>query len=270
GITVLHRPGTHLASDASLHEYRPVTMSAILDASLEQRLPTISELGEDLLTVSRGRLCTTLASPFLAMGCYAIFAWLGWWPLAVVSVMALSFVTHGSSSHDLVHRSLHLPHRFNDFMLSLIELLSLRSGTAYRLTHLHHHQHLLASDDIEGATARKSLFMAIMTGPAMQVVLWIWAWRRHPRMRVWLAVEALAIGSLIAASIVALKWSIVPVVYVILVIGGSWLFPFVTVFVPHDSHATSPLKQTRLFRGRFIQLIAFEHLYHLEHHLYPA
>lgn len=30
------------------------------------------------------------------------------------------------------------------------------------------------------------------------------------------------------------------------------------------------LSQTRLFRGRVASLIAMEHLYHLEHHLYPA
>jgi beta-carotene hydroxylase len=27
--------------------------------------------------------------------------------------------------------------------------------------------------------------------------------------------------------------------------------------------------QTRLFRGQVLRWLAFEHLYHLEHHLYP-
>jgi beta-carotene hydroxylase len=30
------------------------------------------------------------------------------------------------------------------------------------------------------------------------------------------------------------------------------------------------LQQTRVFRGKVASLIAFEHLYHLEHHLYPS
>jgi beta-carotene hydroxylase len=30
------------------------------------------------------------------------------------------------------------------------------------------------------------------------------------------------------------------------------------------------LTQTRLFRGKVASIIAMEHLYHLEHHLYPA
>lgn len=65
---------------------------------------------------------------------YALFAWFEWWPLAVMSVMALSFATYASTSHDLVHNTLKLPRKTNDFLLSLIELLSPHSGTAYRLS----------------------------------------------------------------------------------------------------------------------------------------
>lgn len=52
-------------------------------------------------------------------------------------------------------------------------------------------------------------------------------------------------------------------------IMGTWIFPFVTVYIPHNASGTTALSQTRLFRGRLLSLIAFEHLYHLEHHLYP-
>jgi hypothetical protein len=40
----------------------------------------------------------------------------------------------------------------------------------------------------------------------------------------------------------------------------------------YSSHpdAEGELSQTRLFRGRVASVIALEHLYHLEHHLYPA
>ena len=197
-------------------------------------------------------------------------ALLRWWPLAVLAVMALSFVTYGSSSHDLVHRTLRLPRRLNDFMLSLIELLSLRSGTAYRLSHMYHHRRTLASDDIEAATAHGSLLWALASGPTTQVQLWLWAWRRHKRLRPQLLAEAIGIIVLIAAATVALRWTPAPMIYVVLVIAGSWLFPLITVYIPHNGRADTPLAQTRLFRGKLIQLIAFDHLYHLEHHLFPA
>ena len=67
-------------------------------------LPTLNELGNDLLAISRLRQATTLAIPFIAMGSYWLFAWLHWWSLAVVSVMVLSFVTYGVNGGQKVQR----------------------------------------------------------------------------------------------------------------------------------------------------------------------
>lgn len=233
-------------------------------------LPTLHELGVDLLRVTWLRRLVTLAVPFAAMASYVLFASLRWWPLAVISIMALSFITYGSTSHDLVHHTLRLRPRLNDFLLSLIELLSLRSGTAYRLSHLYHHRHLLASDDLEGSVAYGALWRAIASGPTMQLRLWLWAWAKYPEHRRALVVEGLGIVTLMLAAVAALRWTPAPLVYVALVVGGSWVFPLVTVYIPHDACGHTPLTRTRLFRGTLARVVAFDHLYHLEHHLYPA
>ena len=233
-------------------------------------LPTLHELGDDLLRVTGLRRFVTLAVPFVAIAAYILFAWLRLWPLAVISIMALSFMTYGSTSHDLVHHTLRLPRRLNDFLLSLIELLSLRSGTAYRLSHLYHHHHLLSGDDIEGSTAYGSLWRAIASGPTMQFRLWLWAWAKHREHRRALFLEALGIVMLMLAAIASLRWSPAPLVYVALVVAGSWVFPLVTVYIPHDASGHTPLTRTRLFRGSVARVVALDHLYHLEHHLYPA
>ena len=255
-----------MATHTQHHISEPITNAG---SAVPQRRPTLKELGGDLLRVTWWRRLLTLAAPFLAMASYGMFAWYRNWVLAIASIMVLSFVTYGSTSHDLVHRSLRLPRRWNDVLLSLIELLSLRSGTAYRLSHLHHHRHLLEEDDVEGATAHGSLLRAIASGPTTQIRLWTWAWRNHSRMRLRLLLEGSGIIVLIACAIVALRWHPGPLVYVVLVIGGSWFFPLITVYIPHDGRATEPLHQTLLFRGWLIRLLAFDHLYHLEHHLYP-
>lgn len=52
-------------------------------------------------------------------------------------------------------------------------------------------------------------------------------------------------------------------------IAGSWIYPLMTSYVPHLAQGESELWQTRLFRGRVLSCLALEHLYHLEHHLYP-
>jgi beta-carotene hydroxylase len=245
-------------------------MTTQLRQTVDRSLPTLAELGDDLLSVAPCRRIFTLAVPFVWMISYVVCASLGWWPLAVLSVMGLSFSSYGSTSHDLVHRTLHLPPRLNRFLLSLIELLSFRSGTAYRLSHLHHHRHLLDPTDIEGAAAHGSLAGAILSGLTLQFRLWLWAWRTHRSQRPALLGEALGIGVLTAATVAAIPVSRVPLVYACLVIAGSWSFPLVTVYLTHDANGARELEQTRLFRGWLVRLIAFDHLYHLEHHLYPA
>ena len=42
-----------------------------------------------------------------------------------------------------------------------------------------------------------------------------------------------------------------------------------TSFMADEVSGSDPLHQTRLFRGKLIAWLSFEHLYHLEHHLYP-
>ena len=82
--------------------------------------------------------------------------------------------------------------------------------------------------------------------------------------------EALGVAALAIGAVAALRLSPAPLVYAALVVAGSWAFPLFTVYIPHDAHGETPLARTRLFRGWFVRLIAFDHLYHLEHHLYPS
>lgn len=234
------------------------------------RLPTLHELGDDLLHVSTLRRITTIGLPFAIMLSYAVFASQQWWIPSVLCVMALCFVTYGSSSHDLVHRTLGLRRGWNTFWLSLIELLSFRSGTAYRLSHLHHHGHLLEDSDVEGAAAHTSLLRTLLSGPSMQLRLWLWAYRNHKSSRRALLMEVVGILLLLIAATVSVRWTLAPLVYAGLVIAGSWIFPLITVYIPHIAEGQTPLFQTRLFRGTIYRIIAFDHLYHLEHHLYPA
>ncbi len=233
-------------------------------------LPSLSELGRDLLQVTSLRRVLTIGLPFAIMGSYAVFAILNWWPLAVISVMALCFMTYGSSSHDLVHQTLGLSRGWSQFWLSLIELLSLRSGTAYRLSHLHHHQHLLHVDDVEDAAVHFSLIQTLLSGPLLQIRLWCWAWSAHPRQRPQLFLEAIGIATLLTIATLTARWTLAPLIYAALVIAGSWIFPLITVYIPHIADGQTPLTQTRLFRGWWARLLALDHLYHLEHHLYPA
>lgn len=232
-------------------------------------IPTIMEFA-DLTHITKFQRAVTLALPFVCAAFYFFFAVLGWWILAVLSLMFLSFITYGSTSHDLVHGNLGLKRSSNNFFLSAIELLALRSGHAYRLAHLHHHARYPEDDDIEGAAAKMSFVGALREGLTYNLKLYLWAHKRTSRDKSWIRFEGIACVLLIAAAVFLALFTPVFLVYAVLMITGSWILPLMTSYLPHTPAGKNPLFQTRLFRGRVASLIAMEHLYHLEHHLYPS
>jgi beta-carotene hydroxylase len=232
-------------------------------------LPRLAELGPDLTKVTRSQRWISIALPFACVTAYFVSAALAWWPAAILAVAGYTFVSYGSTSHDLVHGNLGLPRRLNRVLLSAIELLGLRSGSAYRLAHLHHHKRFPADDDVEAAAAHGSLLDALLAGPLHQSRIWWWALRCSRIDRKWIAIEGALCVAIVLSALVAWPWTPIPAVYVALVILGSWTFPLITAYLPHDPAGTDDLHRTRRFRGAVLDVIFGSHLYHLEHHLYP-
>jgi phytoene dehydrogenase-like protein len=50
---------------------------------------------------------------------------------------------------------------------------------------------------------------------------------------------------------------------------ARWVYPLLTVYLPHHAYGDTPLTQTRTLRGRVLPALFLELTYHLEHHLYP-
>lgn len=233
-------------------------------------VPPLRELGHDLTDLTRRQRLTAVALPFACAGAYFAFAAAEWWPAAVAALVALSFFTYGSTSHDLVHRNMGLPGRANEWLLCVVELLGVRSGHAYRAAHLHHHATFPAADDIEGAAARMTWFGALVNGLTLQPRVWVWAVRRGGKDRPWVVGEGVACVALVAGAVALTPLTPVFLIYVALMVAGSWVIPLMTSYVPHDPAGATELTQTRAFRGRVASALALGHLYHLEHHLYPA
>jgi beta-carotene hydroxylase len=233
-------------------------------------LPSLDVLGRDLLRVSPGLRVLSIARPLICFTLYILFASQGWWLPAIAAVAGLMFITYVSTSHDLLHRTLGFSKTANEVWLAIIEILVLRSGHAFRTTHLQHHRHFPGDDDIEGKVARLSWWRALLHGVGNQRRLFAWSWHRAPNARAWMAAECACVTALIVTS--ALLWAVTPVpgVYVILVITSSWLYPLATVWIPHRAEGENALVQTIAVRGRWVPEIFLQHTYHLEHHLYPS
>jgi beta-carotene hydroxylase len=228
--------------------------------------PSLESLGLDLLQTTRWERWRCLLLPFATCVGFFVAGLRGWWVVALGTAIMQSFFTYASVSHDLVHRTLRLPKWLNELLLCVIEGLSFRSGHAFRVTHLNHHQHFPDAEDLEGAAARLSWWRALLDGVTVQPRLWLWAYRRSGgASRQWIAWEGAAV--LLWAALCCT--SPVGVAYLAITVAGSWAFPLMTSYMPHDASSDDPLRQTRLFRGRVVAWLSWEHLYHLEHHLYP-
>lgn len=238
--------------------------------STEAGLPTLDDLGRDLLNVAGWRRAWSLAMPFVLTAAFFPLAGSGYYLAALACPVALSFLTYGSISHDLVHRTLRLPHWLNELLLAAIELLAFRCGHAYRSVHLHHHARFPARDDLEGAAAHMSFWRAAAEGFVLQPRLLLFALRHRNTDLRWALTEASLVTLLFGACVAATPWTWLPLAYAGLMIAGSWVIPVVTSYIPHDPKGATEIQQTRLFRGRVASWLAFEHLYHLEHHLYPG
>jgi beta-carotene hydroxylase len=233
------------------------------------RLPAIKELGMDLLELNVLQKFWTLLKPFLFCAAYFVFAYWNYWLPAILSVVCLLFVTFVSTSHDLVHRNLGLPKNINTLLLSLIELLVIRSGHSFRLCHLNHHKHFPDKKDVEGLAVHMPFYRVLLEGPIYQFRLFAWAWDHAKKNeRAWLLTELFVCLLIIVCSILILPYTTILFYYVLLVFVGSWAYPLFTVYIPHMIEK-DPVKQTRVFRGFFISTLFFQHNYHLEHHLYP-
>ncbi len=205
------------------------------------------------------------------MAAFALVAWLRWWWLTPVAMFGI-FVAVVTATHDVVHRALGLGRRQTDWALFLLGLVLLESGHAYRTSHLQHHRLFPSDDDPEGYPANLSFLGAVCYGPVFLVRLWCWAYRRGRGNRVqraWLLAEAGTPVAVLTGG--ALLWPTAPGVlgYAVLAIAGSWVYPLLTVYLPHHAYGDTPLTQTRTLRGHLVPALFLELTYHLEHHLYP-
>ncbi|HEV7301277.1 MAG TPA: fatty acid desaturase [Tepidisphaeraceae bacterium] len=114
-----------------------------------------------------------------------------------------------------------------------------------------------------------SFARTLLEGVIFQPRIMVWALRHKHQLRYLVAIEVTMALVLLVTCIATLPWTPVLPVYAVLMVMGGWVIPLVTSYLPHNPDGPTALLQTKLFRGKLASIVAMEHLYHLEHHLYP-
>ena len=163
----------------------------------DKSLPPINSVKAQLKPITGFEKWSVIFIPLLTILTYFVFAHLGWFFPALLSLIYLSFVTYGSCSHDLVHGNIGLSRKASNFWLIAIEFLLMRSGTTYRRTHLNHHQcYPDYVKDPEGRASYFSLFRTLAEGPVFHPKLIVWMFKHgSAEERLWVSIE---VGGIIA------------------------------------------------------------------------
>jgi fatty acid desaturase len=219
----------------------------------------------DLVPMSTAEKCWEIALPLpwlmVSLWCYATEH------LALGAVGSYYFFLTGlRQSHGAQHYSLGMGRRFQDVVLFALSVCMGASMHAVQASHLHHHQHCLAEEDTEGATARLPWWQALLIGPLFLCRMHQTAWRlSSTKMRLWIAAELVAVVAVVLTAlsigVTALQW------HVSAMIAGECLTGFFAVWIVH--HDCEPGSAGRTQRGRWLNWLCYDMLFHAEHHLYP-
>jgi fatty acid desaturase len=222
---------------------------------------------QDLTALSRWEIIKELLLPapwLIASWLFAAHGWL----LPALLVSFMFFLAGLRLVHNAYHYAVGVPRWLTEGIMAVLSLLMLGSMHAIQFHHLRHHKHCLDEEDVEAMSARMTWLGALLMGPWFPVVLhWKALQMAARKQRRWIVLELLmnVVWITTVFFLLDLGWLRYHVVVMAL---GQCLTAFFAVWTVHHDCDRSYLIARTLRRG-WLNLLALNMFFHVEHHLFP-
>lgn len=184
---------------------------------------------------------------------------------------AYFFLTCLRVSHNAFHYCLGLSRKVTNVVMLFLSVFMMTSMRATQYTHMQHHRHCLGDGDVEGHIAKMGFIQMLLHAPLFTIKLHIAA-LKHSKKKSWVKFELLL--NVLWMVAVWLWWDIDALkIHSVYMLSAHAISPLFTVWsVHHDCEIIEGGNEhdSRTLRTGWMNLLAYNMFFHLEHHAYPA